>query len=216
MAQQKRMIYDSVYANSELNMLPIEIRHLYIGTIVLSDDDGKMNADPRYIKGRIFGFDDAITSPDVQKMLEKLHEVKQIILYKVKDRQYLKHPKWLVFQHIRSDMYRNSTVPEPLHSRNANGTQVSKINKISNGDVSFDSFWDKYPHKVGKKEALRAWVKISPSEVLNLKICAALEKQKESDQWKRDGGKFIPHPSTWLNGERWNDELGEKNNKFGI
>jgi len=29
----------------------------------------------------------------------------------------------------------------------------------------------------------------------------------QSESWNRDGGRYIPHPSTWLNGRRWEDEL---------
>jgi len=39
------------------------------------------------------------------------------------------------------------------------------------------------------------------------KILHALELQKKSDPWTRDGGKFIPYPTTWINGSRWDDEL---------
>ena len=42
-----------------------------------------------------------------------------------------------------------------------------------------------------------------PLEVL----LTAIEKQKESAQWSKDNGQFIPHPTTWLNGKRWEDEV---------
>ena len=35
----------------------------------------------------------------------------------------------------------------------------------------------------------------------------AIYEQKRSDQWTREGGRFIPNPSTWLNQKRWQDEL---------
>ena len=38
-------------------------------------------------------------------------------------------------------------------------------------------------------------------------IINALIAQKKTEQWTRDGGKYIPHASTWLNQERWNDEI---------
>ena len=38
-------------------------------------------------------------------------------------------------------------------------------------------------------------------------VLAALERQKCSDRWQRDGGQYIPDPTTWLNGRRWEDEL---------
>ncbi len=36
-------------------------------------------------------------------------------------------------------------------------------------------------------------------------ILAALERDKRSDQWQRDGGQYIPYPATWLHDRRWED-----------
>ena len=33
----------------------------------------------------------------------------------------------------------------------------------------------------------------------------AVRKQKLSDDWTKENGKFIPYPATWLNGQRWLD-----------
>ena len=33
-----------------------------------------------------------------------------------------------------------------------------------------------------------------------------LERAKRSDQWIKDGGRFIPHPASWLNAARWEDQ----------
>ncbi len=70
----------------------------------------------------------------------------------------------------------------------------------------FDDFWKKYPNKVAKKKAYQSWLRISPDEKLSKLIMQGLEKAKKSAQWTKDGGTFIPHPTTWLNQERWNDE----------
>ena len=43
------------------------------------------------------------------------------------------------------------------------------------------------------------------------KMLSALVDQKRSEQWQNP--KFIPHASTWLNGERWNDVLNVHNNR---
>ncbi len=72
---------------------------------------------------------------------------------------------------------------------------------------SFDAFWAKYPRHVGKVAALKAWQRIEPSTELCQRISEAIARQKESDQWARDDGKFIPHASTWLNGRRWEDDV---------
>ena len=72
----------------------------------------------------------------------------------------------------------------------------------------FDEFWKAYPRKVAKPNAEKAWKKIKPDLDLAKQILRAIEVQKDSDSWKKDSGAFIPHPATWLNSERWNDESG--------
>lgn len=71
----------------------------------------------------------------------------------------------------------------------------------------FEQFWKAYPRKVGKGAALKVWVKLKPSEELLVRMLKAVEQQKRTAQWQRDSGQFIPHPSTWLNQERWEDEV---------
>ena len=68
---------------------------------------------------------------------------------------------------------------------------------------AFDKFWAAYPRKVGKEAARRSFQKVKvPVETL----LDAIEQQKRSAQWTKDNGQFIPHPATWLNQGRWEDE----------
>lgn len=94
------------------------------------------------------------------------------------------------------------------HKRKKERTKESNKRKTS---VSFDSFWNLYPRKIGKKMALKAWNKIQPDEKLWEKIQKAITLQIQMDQWKKDKGRFIPHASTWLNQERWDDEVESQN-----
>jgi len=71
----------------------------------------------------------------------------------------------------------------------------------------FDQFWSAYPKKVGKEAARKAWNKIKPSAALLRKILDAIESAKQSEQWQREKGRYIPNPATWLNQGRWDDEL---------
>jgi uncharacterized protein YdaU (DUF1376 family) len=64
-------------------------------------------------------------------------------------------------------------------------------------------FWPAYPRKVAKPDALRAFAKARAKAELAA-IMAGLQRHLPCDQWTADPTK-IPHPSTWLNGERWND-----------
>ena len=68
----------------------------------------------------------------------------------------------------------------------------------------FKAFWAAYPRKVGKDAAFRAWKR----KKTNLEtVLPALEEQKKSHNWTKDGGQFIPNPQTWLNQGRWKDEV---------
>jgi hypothetical protein len=82
-------------------------------------------------------------------------------------------------------------------------------NKVSKETYmrEFDVFWAAYPRHTGKQDAYKAFVKLKPDEALMAAILSGIERQKQSAQWTKDGGQFIPHPATWLNGCRWEDEL---------
>jgi len=68
----------------------------------------------------------------------------------------------------------------------------------------FDTFWNEYPRKVGKKIAERKWKRMGPAD----RDCAlyGLRLWKQTLQWNSSGGMFIPYASTFLNQERWKDE----------
>lgn len=73
--------------------------------------------------------------------------------------------------------------------------------------VGFDAFYAAYPIHVKRSAAEKAWNKISPDDDIRQRIMSAVEQQRKSEQWTREGGKFIPHPASWLNGKRWEDEV---------
>lgn len=77
------------------------------------------------------------------------------------------------------------------------------------GDVDwalFEQFWSAYPRKQNKDRARRAWKKLRPDMALCQAMSDALERDRRSEQWRKNNGEFIPHPSSWLNGRRWEDE----------
>lgn len=79
-------------------------------------------------------------------------------------------------------------------------------------DFMFKMFWKAYPRKVNSKGCKKKFIKIENLKKIFPDIMQALEAQKQSKQWTKDNGRFIPYPSTWINQERWNDvnEVAEK------
>lgn len=71
----------------------------------------------------------------------------------------------------------------------------------------FDRFWSAYPKKTGKQAARNAWKSSAKRRPAFAAIMAKLEAFKQSDQWTREDGRFIPNPATWINQGRWDDEI---------
>lgn len=85
-------------------------------------------------------------------------------------------------------------------------TDPPATDPVLDEQAMFDEFWKQYPRHEAKKKARDSFGRISPDQELFDQMMAGLATWKESDQWRKDGGKFIPHPTTWLNGRRWEDE----------
>jgi hypothetical protein len=67
----------------------------------------------------------------------------------------------------------------------------------------FEIFWTNYPRKTNKEDAKIAWLKAKPDLSI---VLQALEWQKESDQWFKNGGQYIPSPLNYIMKKRWTDE----------
>lgn len=96
------------------------------------------------------------------------------------------------------------TYKEGKKEKKVKNTPAHSTNDVS---VSFKKFWDAYPKKIGRKNTEKAWQKLNPSSELCDHINICIITAKNSPQWKKDNGQFIPYPTTFLNQERWNDEL---------
>jgi hypothetical protein len=77
---------------------------------------------------------------------------------------------------------------------------IEPVNDISE---QFNQFWAVYPRKKGKGQAIKAFEKALLKTDLET-ILAGVEAYKEHEDMYDP--QFIAHPTTWLNGERWDDE----------
>lgn len=89
----------------------------------------------------------------------------------------------------------------------AQGTNPRKSRASPAYSADFEAFWQAYPRKIGKDAAYKVWKRkrheLPPPE----ELAAILARQCHCEQWQRDGGQYIPHPATWLNQGRWQDEI---------
>ena len=119
-----------------------------------------------------------------------------------------------------SDYQAKNPTGNPTDNRQATDTNKNVKKRVAcANDESFTRFWDTYPKKVNKAGARKIFVtifkKLTPeqSDQLLTTILNALKNQKHSGQWQKDNGQYIPHPTTWLRGERWNDDVQIQNSK---
>ena len=85
--------------------------------------------------------------------------------------------------------------------------RIGKAKKEPVSDERFDLFWKAYPRHVAKQNAVRAFSKLNPNDDLFQTILKDIEARKKTNAWSKEGGQFIPHPATYLNGRRWEDEM---------
>lgn len=97
---------------------------------------------------------------------------------------------------------RGSGAPEG-GSGNPSLNHQSTVN-LFGGAEDFETFWRAYPNKKAKPRAEKAFIRAIKKTNLATML-AAVERAKASPKWTKSGGEFIPHPSTWLNDEGWND-----------
>lgn len=68
----------------------------------------------------------------------------------------------------------------------------------------FDAFWEAYPKKVEKKRARQKWVSRKLDRIAD-QILADIQARKEKDRKWLEG--YIPNPTTYINGDRWEDAI---------
>jgi len=114
---------------------------------------------------------------------------------------------------INYDTYcplRNADETQTKRKRNASETQVTPDNNVNNVNNTYSSdfltFWDAYPNRKGKGAAYKSFQSAKKNGNL-ADMLEAIKRQSKSEQWKKNNGQYIPHPSTWLNQKRWEDDV---------
>jgi hypothetical protein len=72
---------------------------------------------------------------------------------------------------------------------------------------AFERFWKAYPRGDDKASARREWDLLKPDRELIATMSAALERAKNTDEWRRGIG--IPYACRWIKNRRWEDRLKE-------
>lgn len=216
-----RTIKPEFFTSEDIVSLSPYARLLYIALWCESDREGRMSWKPRTFKMRYFPGD----TLDIESLCQEILDLGLVKLY---GEGYAYIPAFHAHQHV-NPREQASQLPSPrdddaMTTRehrvdDASGTREPRDSDAQVGrkerkgkehasarDALFARFWKTYPNKVGKDAARKAFDKRNPDDDLVNRMVAAVELQKQSSAWTKDDGRFIPHPSTWLNDGRWQDE----------
>lgn len=94
--------------------------------------------------------------------------------------------------------------PQLTLGRDGKGKESNTPSARATPSQDFLTFWAGYPRRVGKQDAIKALIRARRKASLD-EILAGVERLKKEVAGKDPN--FIPHPTTWLNAGRWEDEL---------
>lgn len=219
-----RNIKPALFKNEILGVADPIYTLLFESLWLLADRSGRLEDRPLRIKAETFPYREKI---DMDKLLTWLADNGFIIRYCIGGNRYIQIVNFEKHQNPHKNEP-NSEIPvfsigcsgdekigtstDKIGSARADSLStdslstdslnpITEVQSVGN-DVAFESFWSEYPNKTAKQAAIKAWQKLKPSDSLFNLMMAALKKQKP---YFKTG--FIPHPATWLNGRRWEDDI---------
>ena len=225
---ERRMFTQKIVDSDAFLDMPLSTQCLYFHLNMRADDDGFVN-NPKKIQRMIGASDD-----DLKILLAKrfilgfdsgVVVIKHWRMHNLlrKDRynptQYQEEYEQLMLKangsYTENDEMATNWQPDgnllaPQDSIDKDSIDKSIYSPSKSGPLveeMFLKFWNAYPKKVGKQDALKAFKKINPTQELVDQMVSVIEKAKQTTQWTKNNGQYIPNPSTWLNQGRWEDDI---------
>ena len=219
---RKRMIDPSIWTDEGMADLEHIEQLLYIGLFSLADDAGRLKGSPTYLKLALPIVVGDLSTDAIRNHLDRVLTVMQKLQkYVVEDTEYLFFANYKQWQKI--DRPQESRLPCPnstnirrtLDEPSANARRPFVTNRIeekgieqkrkeqnSPPEIPFEDFWQVYPRKENKKRSRELWAAMSVKDQRS-----ALDRLPLFlPQYAADDPQFIPMPTTWINGRRWEDE----------
>lgn len=215
---QKRM-FDKTITNSDNFLeMPDSTQNLYFHLSMEADDDGFVDNWRSIMRMTGKKQDDL-----------KLLIAKQYIIPFDSGVIVIKH--WRINNYLRKDRYhetkylnekrqlkiednevysikKDAGIPTgiPMVNREENRKEKNRIEE-NIYKQNFDKFWKAYPKKRNKGNAEKWFKKNRPSSEIVDEMIRQVERFKDTNDWKKNDGQFIPYPTTWLNAKMWEDEF---------
>ena len=238
-----RIIRESICRSDSIDSLSWFEEVLFYRLIVNADDYGRFDGRESIINAYCFPLKE-LRNKQIGDALNGLVSAGMVYTYMVEAKPFLQIANWEQYQQIRAKKskypapengacnqlisndiksYRNPIQSNPnpnpnpnpsIYRANSNADVLVKTETLDLAESWFNSFWNVYPKKNDKKKAKERFIKICKTEEDYQKIMAGLNRTV-IPQAQAEGTKYIPLATTWLNGERWEDEPYVQRNSKG-
>lgn len=218
-----RVIRDELLTSERYWSVSIEAQRLFIHLLLNVDDVARFSGKNYTIRSACFP-GQAIEPAKVEKLLAELQDIDLIRMYDANNERFIFVPRFK--QRLRFTKSRYPAPPQEINDIAPEKTDSSPSQDGLKSDsspqkrseekrrevkpplvaASFERFWEAYPKRKNRGQAERAWQKLKPSEQLIAEILQGIERAKTSEFWRKESGRFIPYPATWLGAKGWLDE----------
>lgn len=211
-----RTIKPDYWTDERVGECSVSARLLFIACWNFADDHGGLDRSSKQLKAQAFPYDAIDCEPLVQELLD----VGLLVEYSANGKTYLhikgfrKHQKVEKPAKPRIPVYDDSfnsrgvlTESSPTSSGLFSGREgkgKESIMAAERPSPGFGKFWEAYPKKVKRKDALKVWQSKQLDRMTDQLIGDVKRRLSEDRRWV---GGFVPDPPTYLRGERWNDAL---------
>jgi hypothetical protein len=219
-----RSVSPDICTSEKMAGLSAELERTFVRLWTHCDDHGRCVDNPRLIKAGIFPLHDEMTPAAIDADLDELEEHGLILRYEADGKPFLSVSSWDEYQHPQRP--RPSKYPVPLDASRTRPRRIPDVYVSGEGEGEgegdgdgrgiqeastalmvvpvadkFDDFWKVYPRRIGKGTARKAWDKATGRTEPNVIIAGAIALAGQGIETK-----FIPHPTTWLNRDGWEDD----------
>lgn len=150
---RKRMIDPDIWDDSKFNQLDQAGKLIFIGMITLANDQGKLRADPRILKSKVFPYNN-IDLQNVEKAVQQIADLGMITYYEVAGEHFARLSNWNKYQTLtyigkdnlpdpeQENLILNQPLTNPEETLNTNRDKRDKLIKYKTECEEFMSHFN--------------------------------------------------------------------------
>lgn len=220
-----RYIRESAIESEAVNSLSWQAEVFYRRLLNKADDFGRYTANHALLRASLFPLQlDKVREADIPRLIAECEKAGLLFAYVADSKQCLVINKWEkgrantshhppppanICERMQTFVYSRKHLQTDVPDSDSDPDTDTDSDQSSSETSEFDLFWQAYPRKVGKTAAKKAFLAISrrnPATFPPLLVSKATQYAEAVKRWPPGEERFIPHPATWLNQGRYDDD----------